>query len=100
MKILVISLAGIGDTLLATPLIRSMRAQLPDAVIDVMARWPGSRDLLAGNPHVNRVHQKDLIQDGLISNLRFLWRLRREHYDVSISAYPQGKIEYRVIARV
>ena len=37
MKILVISLAGIGDTLLATPLIRSMRAQLPDAVIAPIA---------------------------------------------------------------
>jgi ADP-heptose:LPS heptosyltransferase len=100
MKILIISLAGIGDTLLATPLIRSLRTQLPDAVIDLLAMYPGSRDLLAGNPHVNRVVQKNLIQGGTVSNLRFVWALRGDGYDVSINAYPQGKIVYRIIARL
>src|SRR3954470_10666117 len=100
MKILIISLAGIGDTLLATPLIRALREQRPDAVIDVLARWPGARDLLAGNPHVNEVHQKSLVGESSASNLKFLWSLRRKRYDVSINAHPQGKTEYRVIARL
>jgi ADP-heptose:LPS heptosyltransferase len=100
MKILIISLAGIGDTLLATPLIRALREQCPDAVIDVLARWPAAVDLLAGNPHVNQVHQKNLVGESPASNLKFLWSLRRKHYDISINTHPQGKIEYRVIARL
>jgi ADP-heptose:LPS heptosyltransferase len=100
MKILVISLAGIGDTLLATPLLRALREQRPDAVIDLVARWRGSRDLLGGNPNVNGVHQKNLVKGGILSNLRFLWSLRRQRYDVSINTHPQGKIAYRIVARV
>ena len=100
MKILIISLAGIGDTLLATPLIRTLREQSPDATIDLLARWPGARDLLAGNQRVNRVHQKDIVKDGALSTLKFSRSLRRERYDVSINTYPQGKAAYRVIARV
>jgi len=100
MKILVISLAGIGDTLLATPLLRALREQRPDAVIDVLARWAGSRDLLAGNPNVNAFHQKNFIKGGALSNLKFLSSLRRQHYDVSINTHPQGKIVYRIIARL
>ena len=64
MKILVISMAGIGDTLIATPLIRELRANFPDAVIDVLAMWPGAKDLLESNPHVNRVFQKNLMKCG------------------------------------
>ena len=57
MKILVISLAGIGDTLLATPLIHELRANFPDATIDALVLWAGSKDLLEDNPHLGRVHQ-------------------------------------------
>src|ERR1017187_9805303 len=83
MKILVISMAGIGDTLLATPLIRELRANFPDAVIDALAMWPGSKDLLENNPHVNRVFQKNLIKCGKFEAVRFLWSLRRERYQLS-----------------
>jgi heptosyltransferase-2 len=100
MKILVISLAGIGDTLLATPLLRVLREQCPNATIDVLARWPGSRDLLVGNPHINAVHQQNLVDAGAFANLKFLTSVRRERHDVSINTHPQGKREYRFIARL
>jgi len=100
MKILVITLAGVGDTLLATPLIHELRILYPAAVIDVLVLWPGSRDILEGNPHVNSVFQKNLITDNRLGSLRFLWGLRRQHYDVSINTHPQSKIQYRFVARL
>src|SRR5258706_37577 len=100
MKILIISLAGIGDTLLATPLIRVLREQRPEAAIDLLARWSGARDLLAGNPYINRVHQKNLLEERALPNLKFLLSLRREQYDISINTHPQGKVQYRMIARL
>jgi ADP-heptose:LPS heptosyltransferase len=100
MKILVISLAGIGDTLLATPLLRALRQRYPQATVDVAVMYAASRDLLQGNPHVNTVYFQNLVKEKLSSNLRFIRQLRKQNYDVSINTYPQSKREYRIIARM
>lgn len=100
MKILVISLAGIGDTLFATPLIHELRANFPEATIEALVRWPGARDLLANNPHLNCVHQKDLMTCGKVELLRYLNGLRHNHYDLSINTHPQSRIHYRLVARI
>jgi len=98
MKILVIALAGIGDALIATPLIHELRANFPQATLDALVLWTGSRDLLAGNPWLNRVHQENFFQAGRLKTLRFLLRLRKERYDVTLNTHPQSKIHYRVAA--
>ncbi|HVU09168.1 MAG TPA: glycosyltransferase family 9 protein [Verrucomicrobiae bacterium] len=98
MKILVISLAGIGDTLIATPFIRELRENFPDATIDALVMWPGAKDLLEHNPNVNRVFQKNLMQCGKLEALKFLWSLRRERYQLSVNTHPQSRIHYRVAA--
>lgn len=98
MKILVISLAGIGDTLIATPLIHELRLNYPDARLDALVLWAGAKDLLAGNPWLNTVHQQNLFQLGPLATVRYLLRFRRERYDVSLNTHPQSKIHYRVAA--
>jgi ADP-heptose:LPS heptosyltransferase len=98
MKILVIALSGIGDTLIATPLIHEVRANFPDAVIDALVLWAGSKDLLEGNPYLNAVHQKNLIKDGPLKSLPFLLGLRRRRYDLSLNVHSQGRIHYRAVA--
>lgn len=99
MDILVISLAGIGDTLFATPLIHELRANFPEAKIDALVLWKGSSDLLARNPHLNSVHQKNLISDGTASSVQYLCGLRGR-YKVSINTHPQSRIQYRMVARL
>jgi ADP-heptose:LPS heptosyltransferase len=98
MKILVIAMSGIGDTLIATPLLRELRANFPAAQIDVLVMWAGARDLLEGNPNINRVWQKNLIKEGALKSLPFLCQLRRERYDISINAHTQGRLAYRALA--
>ena len=46
MKILLIAMSGIGDTLIATPLIHELRANFPNAQIDVLVMWAGAKDLI------------------------------------------------------
>ncbi len=99
MKVLVISLAGIGDTLFATPLIHELRANFPGGQIDAFVLWRGAAGLLEGNPHLNAVHQHDLLTAGKLESLKFLRRLRRERYDVSFNTHPQSRIHYRAVAR-
>jgi heptosyltransferase-2 len=100
MKILVISLAGIGDTLLATPLIQELRLNHPEAVIEALVMWSGSRDILGGNPHLNRIHHFHMLKEGPWRTFRYLLQLRREGYDITLNTYPQSKAEYRLIARI
>lgn len=99
MKILVISLAGIGDTLIATPFIHELRANFPEAMLDAFVLWAGSRDLLEGNLHLNTVFQKNLIKEGAWRSLPFLRELRARRYDVSINVHTLGRIHYRFVAR-
>jgi heptosyltransferase II len=98
-KILVISLAGIGDTLFATPLIHELRANFPGATIDALVLWRGSKSLLENNPHLDTVHQKNLISDSKIGGLKFLSKLRWQGYDVSINTFPQSRRHYRLVAK-
>jgi ADP-heptose:LPS heptosyltransferase len=106
MKILVISLAGIGDVLLSTPLFHELRANFPDATIDALVLYAGSRELLENNPHLNRIHQQNLVTAGRLDTagklaaLRFFWSLRREGYEVSINTHPQSQRLYRLAARI
>ena len=99
MKILVISLAGIGDTLFATPLIHELRANFPDATIDALVLWRGSKSLLENNPHLNTVHQRNLISESKIGSFIFLSKLRRAGYDFSINTFPQSRRDYQFVAK-
>ncbi|MDD5139096.1 MAG: glycosyltransferase family 9 protein [Verrucomicrobiales bacterium] len=99
MKILVISLAGIGDTLFATPLIHELRANFPEATIDVLVMWRGSKSLLENNPHLNTVHQKNLMAESKAGALKFLAGLRRAGYDASLNTFPQSRRHYRIVAK-
>lgn len=100
MKLLVISLAGIGDTLFATPLIHELRANYPDATIDAFVLWRGAKDVLEGNPHLNQVYQKNLIVETKANALKYLSELRRQNYDISFNTHPQSRIHYRIVARI
>lgn len=100
MKILVISLAGIGDTLFTTPLIHELRENFPDIRIDALVKEAGARDLLENNPHLSHVFFKDLLKCGKLEGVQFLRSLHKEDYDVSISTYPQSRIHYRIAARL
>ncbi len=99
MNILVISLAGIGDTLFATPLIHELRVNFPDATIDALVLWAGSKHLLEGNPNLNAVYQKNLITAGNAESVKFLWQLQKRKYDLSLNTHPQSRVHYRAVAR-
>jgi len=99
-RILVISLAGIGDTLQATPVLHELRLQFPAARIDVAVLWPGSAQLLEGNRRIDSVHQFNLIQGPRHKALAFLLRLRAQRYDLSLTLHPQGRREYRIVSRI
>jgi heptosyltransferase-3 len=53
-RILIVALRRLGDVLLTTPLIRSVKRAYPDAAIDAMV-FAGTQGVLAGNPDLKNV---------------------------------------------
>ncbi|MDW8310135.1 MAG: glycosyltransferase family 9 protein, partial [Verrucomicrobiales bacterium] len=81
-------------------LIHELREHFPEATLDALVLWRGSRDLLETNPHLNRVHQRNLLADSPLAALRYLLRLRREGYDLSFNTHPQSRVHYRLVAGI
>jgi heptosyltransferase-3 len=54
-RILVVALRRLGDVLLTTPLIRSIKRAYPGAEIDALV-FAGTEGILAGNPDLARIH--------------------------------------------
>ncbi len=81
-RILVVALRRLGDVLLATPLIRTVRRGFPDATLDVLV-FRGSERILKGNGDIDGVltmpERPSLSETTAL--VRALWR----RYDLAIS---------------
>ena len=97
MKILILALSGIGDALMFTPALKLLRAQLPDAQIDVLVMFKGAQDIFINNSNINNVYRFDFLREGSVKSLKYILSLRR-NYDTSINVYPSNRKEYNIIS--
>jgi heptosyltransferase-3 len=81
-RVLVISLRRIGDLLLTTPLIRSLRRAWPKAEIDALV-FTSTAGIVDGNPDINRVIAMPP-RPTLSESARLFARLWRQ-YDIAVS---------------
>ncbi|MBN1849835.1 MAG: putative lipopolysaccharide heptosyltransferase III [Deltaproteobacteria bacterium] len=81
-KILVIVTRQIGDVLLTTPFLRSLKGAFSTAKIDVLL-FKGTEGILVGNPDINTVIPIDK-HPGIKEALRLIKQIFR-HYDLAIS---------------
>jgi heptosyltransferase-3 len=81
-RILVVALRRLGDVLLTTPLIRSLKRAWPDAAIDALV-FRGTEGILAGNPDLAGViTMPERASPGeSLALMRRLWRA----YDLALS---------------
>lgn len=82
-SVLIIQTAFIGDVILATALIESIRAQDPDATIDFLVR-KGNESLLEGHPLLRQVYVLDK-QRKYQSLLELASTFRKNRYDYVIN---------------
>jgi heptosyltransferase III len=81
-SVLVVVTRRLGDVLLATPLLRSLKAAWPQAAIDVLV-FAGTEGVLVGHPDVRRVVVVSE-RPGLFEHAAFIVRLIRR-YDIAVS---------------
>jgi heptosyltransferase-3 len=87
-KILVIATRRIGDVLLTTPLIRSLRRAWPEAKIDALV-FAGTEGILANNPDIDQI-TTIAQRPTFLQHLRLLMRLWRK-YDVAVSTMSSDR---------
>jgi ADP-heptose:LPS heptosyltransferase len=79
-RILLVSTTAIGDTVMATPMVRAVRKKYPEAHITMFVHHR-RREIFDTNPHVNTV----LPYYGKWKRLiRTMWALRRGQFDLAI----------------
>jgi heptosyltransferase-3 len=81
-RILVVTLRRLGDVLLTTPLIRSLRRAWPDAAIDVLV-FADTAGIIDGNPDVDRIVVMPA-RPSMADTLQLMGRLWKR-YDLAIS---------------
>lgn len=84
-NVLVIVTRRIGDVLLATPVMRSLKRAWPDAMIDALV-FDGTAAALSGNPDLNRVRTIPE-RPSLRQHLVFIGKLLRR-YELAVSLVP------------
>ncbi|MEQ9231868.1 MAG: glycosyltransferase family 9 protein [Cyclobacteriaceae bacterium] len=80
MKVLILRFSSIGDIVLTTPVIRTIKTQFPDAEVHYATK-KAYRSLLEENPYVDKIH---VLEDSLSSLVK---ELRREKFDFVVDLH-------------
>jgi ADP-heptose:LPS heptosyltransferase len=91
-KILFLAASGIGNTILATPLVQKVKALWPEAQLDFLTS--------------RKIFQSPLIHGPIIRNFfdlesgaaKTLLQLNRAHYDLSLTCFPSNRWQFNVVA--
>lgn len=83
-KILIIQTAFVGDVILSTSLISSLKKSNPTWQIDVLVR-KGNESLLQNNPAINLIYAWDKSKNKIAGIYKILKQIRREKYDLIIN---------------
>jgi len=91
-RILIIRPDRIGDVVLTTPLIRSIRNSFPQSFIAVMVH-PSNVALLEHNPHVNEIitDDRDLSNAGKKGFWNQVRKLRKFKFDIGLMPFPRER---------
>ncbi|MDD3044116.1 MAG: lipopolysaccharide heptosyltransferase II [Candidatus Delongbacteria bacterium] len=85
-KILVIQTAFLGDVILITPLLRSLKNIYPGSHIDVLV-IPQTSGVLENNPNIRKIISLDKRKNKICSFFKALRELKKENYDMAVSPH-------------
>jgi heptosyltransferase-2 len=84
MKILIIQTAFIGDVILTTPVVESLKKQYPESTLDFLLR-KGNESLFSGHPLIRKIRVFDKKHNKLHNLHRLIHEIRKEKYDLLIN---------------
>jgi len=99
-KILVLQLQHIGDSVVATPMLRAVRERYPMATLDIVAS-PAAAEVHRKNPRVNNVYARGTPTTRIArwaSWTRLLMAVRRRRYDCVLACANHVSVRHALIA--
>ncbi len=85
-RILLTRLKYIGDIVLTTPLIHTLRDRFPNAYIAYLGDKNGV-SLLEQNPYLDEIFSIDFSRNAALQQLQLFYRLNRKHFDLVIDLF-------------
>lgn len=95
MKVVVPIVAGIGNALLASPMVRRLKRKRPDTLITILALTEAMAEVYRRLEEVYRVL---VFKRGWRGRLQTLRELRRERFDVFLAPFPSNRWQYSLLA--
>jgi heptosyltransferase-2 len=96
MKVIVLALPGVGDTLNTTPIFEILK-KVKGAETYALVMYKSCKEVLESNPYIDRIVFWEFFENGFFRSVKFLHQLRREKFDVSIIGYPANRMEYNIV---
>lgn len=95
MKILVINLMHVGDLLLVTPVLRTLRTNYPEAHIALLADAK-LRDLVRLNKNIDELIEIDKkgYHNTLVNYLKFVTEIRNRNFDIVINLHANERASF------
>ncbi|MEI7998903.1 MAG: glycosyltransferase family 9 protein, partial [Candidatus Omnitrophota bacterium] len=90
-KIVVLRLSSLGDVVLATTIVESLRLKFPQARISFLV-FKKYQELLKNNPHIENLitfNYSENLFCNFYSFIRILMKLRRDRFDLLIDLHPK-----------
>ena len=85
-RILLTRLKYIGDIVLTTPLIHTLRDRFPNAYIAYLGDKNGV-SLLEQNPYLDEIFSIDFSRNAALQQLQLFYRLNRKHFDLVVDLF-------------
>lgn len=89
LSFLIIQTASIGDVILVTPVMESLHAAFPDAIIDLVVK-KGNEDLFTGHPYLHRIITWDKSSGKYRNLFRMIGSIRSHTYQHVINIQRFG----------
>jgi heptosyltransferase-2 len=83
-RILIIQTAFIGDVILSTSLVETLKAKYPDASIDFLVR-KGNESLFDNNPNIHKVLVWDKKKNKLTNLFKMILTIRKNRYNLLVN---------------
>ncbi|MBA2863644.1 glycosyltransferase family 9 protein [Methanococcus maripaludis] len=104
MKVLIIALSGIGNLIMAFPMINEFKKKYPDSEVNFLVSPRGTKELLDGQDFVNNIFTLDseLILDLFLKNKskKLISQLNGDNYDHTITIYPSQGIFSAILMKL
>ncbi len=89
-NIMIISLQGLGDLLLITPLLCGLKKAYPGSRITVLTLG-ANKEVIDGNSNVDKIFGfNPRNRNNIFKIAGLIYRIRKEQFDLTICAYPSG----------